>query len=253
MNENHHKSDQRSVLLTVESASISTTSVEIAVAIAASLQSSLHGLFIENEDLLRVAGLPFTREISFTTAEERPTDSDIMQRSLQSMASSFKKSIKQAAGLSNIPWSFDYVSSSLQKDAALSREEFSFTVVGHSVTARRYTGIHRPVRRILLIENHSPNLIHALKVVLQRFSQGSVEVTVIATGQKGLPESHDLQQYLDRIKTHISLVELKRENLSQLLENSASYYDCAIVPVIEDDAIRRELFDKLRCPLILVS
>ena len=253
MNDKQQKDDHGSVLLAIENVSLSATSIDLAVAIAASMQSRLHGLFIENEDLLRVASLPFSREISLTTAEERPTNFDLMQRSLQSMASSFKKSIKQAARASNIPWSFDYVSSSLPEAAALSRTDFSFTIVGQRVSARIYTRKHRPVRRVLLIEDHSPNLLNALKAVLQQFNRDIVEVTKIDAAQVNTAENHDLDRYLNRIRPHISLVELQRHQLAQLLQENTACFDCAIVSAAEDVEYRRELLDELQCPVILVS
>lgn len=253
MNSNHQEGDQSPVLLAIETGSLSTTSIELAVAIAASRQSRLHGLFIENEDLLRVASLPFTREISFTTAEERPTDFNQMQRSLQAMASSFKNSIKQAAQASKIPWSFDYVNSSSQQATALSRTGFSFTVVGQRISSRATTRKHRPTRRVLLIEDHSPNLIHALKVVLERFEQDRVEVTKIDAASADSPDNRGLNQFLDQIKPRVSLIELKRDQLTHLLSTNAACYDCAIVSATEDQECRCELLDNLQCPLILVA
>lgn len=244
--------DNGSVLLTIAGAGLSGPSLEIAVAIAASLQSRLHGVFIEDQDLLRAASLPFSREISLTTAEERPTDFDVMQRSLQSMASAFRKSIQQAAQLSKIPWSFDYVSGSSQRDQAIPPARYRFTVVGLGIRSR-YIKIPRPVRRVLLIEDHSANLIHALRVVLEKFEAGSVELTVIAAGGESGSENQDLQHYLEQIKSRISIIELDREKLSDLLDTRASGYDCAIIPLQENSVVRGELLDRLRCPLIMVS
>lgn len=253
MNDKPQKDDYGSVLLAIENVSLSATSVDLAVAIAASMQSRLHGLFVENEELLKVASLPFSREISLTTAEERPTDFDLMQRSLKSMASSFKKSIKQAAQASKIPWTFDYVSSSLPEAAALSRTDFSFTIVGHRISGRIYTRKRRPVRRVLLIEDHSPNLLHALKAVLQQFNRDIVEITKIDAAQVDSAENHDLNHFLNRIKPHISLIELQRHQLAQLLQENTACYDCAIMSAAEDVECRRELLDDLQCPVILVA
>ena len=253
MNEEHQNDDYGSVLLAIDNVVLSATSIDLAVAIAASMQSRLHGLFIENSDLLQVASLPFSHEISLTTAEERPTDFDLMQRSIKSMASSIRKSIKQAAQASKIPWTFDYVSSSLLEVTALSRSDFSFTIVSHRISGRILTFKHRPIRRILLIEDHSPNLLHALKAVLQQFNRDIVEVTKIDAAQMNTAENYDLNRYLNRIKPQISLIELQRHQLAQLLQGNTACYDCAIVPATEDVESRRGLLEALQCPVILVS
>jgi hypothetical protein len=76
---------------------------------AAAINSELQGLFIEDEDLLQVTGLPITREISLTTARERPTDVDQMQRAMRSVARQFEQALQREAGALQIAWSFDYV------------------------------------------------------------------------------------------------------------------------------------------------
>lgn len=253
MSTNHQKDDQSGVLLTLDTGSMSVVSIEIAVAIAKSNQSRLHGLFIENKDLLRVASLPFTREISFTTAEERPIDFKQMQRSLQATASLFKKSLKQAALASKIPWSFDYVSNSSREDIRSSWAGFSYKVIGQRIASRDLNRQYRPTRRVLLIEDHSPNLTHALRVVLQRFGQDNVEVTKICVAPADRIKNTDLSHFLDHIEPRVSLIELRRDQLTDLLLVAGSRYDCAIISEQDDHEYQRELLELLHCPLILAS
>jgi hypothetical protein len=77
------KGGERSVMLAADVGSYSIKTVTLAVQMAASMNVRLRGLFIEDEDLLQVTGLPITREISLTTARERPTDVEQMQRSMR--------------------------------------------------------------------------------------------------------------------------------------------------------------------------
>lgn len=253
MKTSHQNDNHPAVLLTIDTGSFSEASIELAVAIAVSKQSRLHGLFIENQDLLRVASLPFTREISFTSAEERPTDFNQMQRSLQATASLFKNSLKQAAQASKIPWSFDYVSSASQEDSVPRLPVFSYRIVSQRIYSRIPARQRRPTRRILVIEDHSSNLTHALGVVLQRFEQNNIEVTKIEAEPSDTPQKSELNGYLDQIQARISLIELKRNQLGNLLSSRSASFDCAIVSVDEDPEFQRELLDNLQCPLILVT
>lgn len=245
------KENPAAVMLAIESGRNPATSIDLAVAIAASMQSRLHGRFIENDDLLRVASLPFTREISLTTGEERPTDFDIMQRSLRSMASAFKKSIKQAALASQIPWSFDYITRSPGYDTSLEYVNCSFTILAQRVSTRAPAYKHTPTRRVLLVEDHSPNLVHALKVILQQFGHDKIQLTRVGRKQVDEVQSSDLDNFLKNTDSTISLIELRRDQLAQVLDQYAGCYDCAIVS--SADAGLRELLDKMECPLILVS
>jgi hypothetical protein len=103
------KKKRQTVLLAADVGSYSINTVSLAVQMAAAINSELQGLFIEDEDLLQVTGLPITREISLTTARERPTDVDQMQRAMRSVARQFEQALQREAGALQIAWSFDYV------------------------------------------------------------------------------------------------------------------------------------------------
>ncbi len=253
MSTNHQKDEQPGVLLTVDAGNMSVVSIEIAVAIAKSNQSRLHGLFIENQDLLRVASLPFTREISFTTAEERPIDFKQMQRSLHATASLFKKSLKQAALASKIQWSFDYLSNPSQEDIKSSWAGFSYKIIGQRITSRDIIRQFRSRRRVLIVEDHSSKLAHALRVVLQRFGQNNVEVTKIGAAPSDTPKFSELDQFLYQVAPTVTLNELRHDQLADLLMATGTSYDCAIIPAQDDAEYQHDLFYSLHCPLILVS
>ncbi len=245
MNDQHHKDHKADVLLRVDSQSISVISIDLAVAMAASVETRLHGLFIENQDLLRAASLPFTREISFTTAEEKPIDYDQMQLSLRTMAAQFRQSLEKAARASQISCSFDYVSGQARDAMLALRSDNTYTIVGQRSASRVQTAVgYASVRRVLLIENHSPHLMHALDVVLKCFSQHRIEVTAVVADDSA---QLDLQ---DKVK---SFVELKSHQLADLLTTRGTVFDCAILSSHEDVEIQRLILKQLYCPVILVS
>ncbi len=253
MRSNHQKDGQSGVLLTIDTGILSVVSIEIAVAIAKSNKSRLHGLFIENQDLLRVASLPFTREISFTTAAERAIDFKQMQRSLRAAAGLFKKSLEQAAEGSKIPWSFDYVNNPSREDIKSIGHGYSYRVIGQGMVSRDSDRQHRSTRRVLIVEDHSPGLAHALRIVLQRFAQYKVEVTKVCTAPSQEKDNSALSYTPDRLGPSVSLIRLSRDQLTGLLSNAGARFDCAIFSAQDDQEYQRELLDKLHCPLILVS
>jgi len=247
---NNHQDQQAAVMLTVDTGNISMSTLELAVAMAASVQTRLHGLFVENEDLLRVARLPFTREISSTTAEERPTDFDQMQRSIRAMAVQFKDSLQKAAQASQIPWSFDYVSSHTLITSLDINTRRPYTIVARRTFSRVPESQLRSIRRVLLIEDHSANVVHALNIVLKRFMPHRVEVTkVLAEQSDGL----DLGELLNSSEQQISLVHSGRSQLTELLTTQATFFDCAIMSRHEVPEVQQMVLKQLHCPVILVS
>ncbi len=250
MSDQHQKDDKADVLLRVDSQSISVITIDIAVAMAASVETRLHGLFIENQDLLRAASLPFTREISFTTAEEKPTDYDQMQRSLRAMAAQFRQSLEKAARASQISCSFDYVSGQAVEAMLESRSDNIYTIVGQRSASRVPAAGYASVRRVLLIENHSPHLMHALGVVLKRFSPHRIDITAVVADDSA---RLDLQDKIELLGQRVTLVELRNHQLDDLLATRAAAFDCAILSKHEDMEVQQLILKQLNCPVILVS
>ena len=250
---NNKPQNKAAVMLTVDAGNISVSTLALAVAIAASVKTRLHGLFIESEDLLRAASLPFTREISVTTAREHPTDYDKMQRSLHNMAEQFRQSLEQAAQASQIPWSFDYVRGVTDEIRFSSRPDISYLIVDESVGWRASPKVHQSLRRVLLIENQSPSLINALNVVIQNTQQEKVEITAIAPADTGIEKNTDLQQYIKNADQSVVMQELERGQLTKVLSQAGTMFDYAICSRHEDDQSRRLILNSLQCPVIMVS
>ena len=240
-------------MLTVGASNLSVSTLELAVAIAASVQTRLHGLFIESEDLLRAASLPFTREISVATAREHPTDYDKMQRSLQSMANQFRQSLEQAAQATKIPWSFDCVRGVTEEIRFSSRPDIRYLIVDESVGWRSSPKVNQSLCRVLLIENQSPSLLHALNVVIQNSRQEKVEITAIAPAGTGIEKNTELQQYIKNADPSVMMLELERGQLTKVLSQSGTMFDYAICSRHEDDQSRRLILSSLQCPVIMVS
>lgn len=247
------QADKPMVMLTVDASRYSLTTIDLAVEIAASVQTRLHGLFIEDENLLRIADLPCTREITFLTAQERPTDVQQMQRSLRSMAEQFRKYLEQAANASQVIWSFDTVRGQTDDLGLKADLNAAYTVFDQSSSRRPESGCYPRMRRVLLIKNLSSNLLHALKVVLHRFKNQKVEITVITDkhNQAAAPIAKLLPE-IEKTQAGISMIEMEREQLLNSLPRSETAFDCAIISHHEAGDLR-EILNSIKCPVILVS
>jgi len=72
---------------------------------AAALQAELLGLFLEDVELLRFAGLPFAREVG-ASAMSRGLDVPTMERRLRSQAVAARRSLAAAAEGKPVQWAF---------------------------------------------------------------------------------------------------------------------------------------------------
>lgn len=239
-------------MLAADVGSYSVSTISLAVQLAASMKSRLRGLFIEDEDLLQMTGLPITREISLTTARERPTDVDAMQRSMRAVARQFEQALKQEAGALQISWSFDYVRGRVRDLGLHHAGDVTYMILGQPVSHRLRSHPQRAPCRILLVANRSPHQKHALDVVLERFSHEKVEVTLV-DHEVGSELAADLARLQQAGNGKLRLKRVDRQQLFEQLARLGSGFDYAIISRHEKPEFLRAILKTLSCPVILVA
>jgi nucleotide-binding universal stress UspA family protein len=80
--------------------------LEAAAQLAARMQAELVGLFVEDIDLLHLAGLPFAREVGYPSAALRRLDVAAMERALRATALEVQRTLAAVAGRAPLSWSF---------------------------------------------------------------------------------------------------------------------------------------------------
>src|SRR5690606_38139035 len=83
----------------------SLAALEGAATLAAHQQAELTGIFIEDNDLLRLAGLPFAREMIYPDVLGRPLDADLMRSRLREAAALARRAVSEAALQAGVNWS----------------------------------------------------------------------------------------------------------------------------------------------------
>jgi nucleotide-binding universal stress UspA family protein len=66
----------------------------------------LHGLFVEDANLLRLCALPFNQEVGLLSATTRRLERSAVERQLRARASSLQQSMARIADAMRVPWSF---------------------------------------------------------------------------------------------------------------------------------------------------
>jgi hypothetical protein len=239
------------VLLAADAGSFSVTTVNLAVAMAASTNALLQGLFIEDEDLLQVTGLPCTREITLTTATERPLSTERLQRSLQLVARQFEQTLQREAQALQVVWSCKTVRGRVRDIGSIPRSEAAYTIFAHRpVSNRLQPGRIAAVRKILILGNDSPCRQQALEMLLRRPGLERVELTFCDGDGGVLREKSPPFQYRD---SEVRRLELNRGQLLERLAETGSAFDYAILSRNENAEGLWPFLDLLRCPVILVD
>ncbi len=101
------------VLLGLEGSAPAQELLSAATALARGLHAELAGLFVEDEALLRMAALPFTREVGLSSGVARSIELGDLERTLQRQAEHVRQELARVAVELTLPWSFRVARGSL--------------------------------------------------------------------------------------------------------------------------------------------
>jgi nucleotide-binding universal stress UspA family protein len=96
----------RRILVALDASPASRYTIQTAVDLAARFEAELAGLFVEDINLLRVARLPFVREVGAFSVSSRRLEVNDLQRQLRAQAEQMRRLLATAATLRGIPWAF---------------------------------------------------------------------------------------------------------------------------------------------------
>jgi nucleotide-binding universal stress UspA family protein len=136
---NNHTTDAslRRILVALDSSLEGVARIEAAAALAARCGAELLGLFVEDVDLLHLAGLPFAHEIAHTTASRRALDSVTMERSLRAQAEEMRRNLESSAARAHITWSFRIARGHVVPELLALASEIDLMIVGDLVQVYR--------------------------------------------------------------------------------------------------------------------
>lgn len=108
----------------------------LAARLAASVDARLKGVFVEDENLLSLCGLPFAREVSLS-GEVRAIDTERMLRAMRAQAETARRLLQRIAAEAHVDWSFDVLRGrSLAALAAAARAEDTLVIRSPHARAR---------------------------------------------------------------------------------------------------------------------
>ncbi len=245
------------VVLAADAGSYSVTSVSLAVAMASSAGSLLQGLFVEDEDLLQITGLPCSREITLTTATERSTSSEQMQRSLRRVAHQFRQTLQQQAQALQVAWRFDTMRGRVRDIGLQPESDVTYTILAnpsaHWLQPTRLQPTRPQIaRKILLLGDTSPALDQALEMLIERYGHEDIELTLVENGHDG-GKKPATERWLQRYSRRITLTGLPVKELLARLGQPGLAYDFAILAGYGRGDDKSLLIKALRCPIILIA
>jgi nucleotide-binding universal stress UspA family protein len=269
------------ILVALDASTYSLAALEAAAELAAVQSAELVGLFVEDENLIHLAGLPFAREVRGPSARHKSIDSDEMEYDLRLQASQARQALESVATRFRVRWSFHTVRGQVTAtllEAALEADMLAMGRVSRPLSSRSRLGstaraAMTKTERSLLLMPHGRNLSYpilvtydgsaaagqALEAAARMARAGGNHLTVLLladTLQKAESLRKKVVEQLQERGPEAQLDWMPQATVEKLIEITQSVQDCVVVlggenPLLRADAIQ-ELLDATDCPVMLV-
>jgi nucleotide-binding universal stress UspA family protein len=190
------------ILVALDASPLSRAALTSAADLAATLHVELRGLFVEDEGLMHLAGLPFCLEIGAFTARPRRLEPNNMEREFRVQAAGLRKIMADVAGQRRVAWSFQVVRGRVTDQVLAASAEARLLYLGRvgrtpgkrfGSTARAVAlRTHRPVLiqsggqplhgQFLVVHTDSPASDHAVALAVELSGKDGSPMTVLFTG-----------------------------------------------------------------------
>ncbi len=238
------------ILVAIDTSARGAAALEAAARLATELRAELQGLFVEDVNLLRLAGLPFTKEIDSSSGKIRPLDPAEMEQTLRTRAEGVRLAIAETAQRTSLRWSFRVSRGSPVPTMLTESLEADLLLIGseRSVPTPALGTIHRAP---IMIVNNGVSNSRVLDTAqrLARTCGDSIVALVISEPSEARELSADapLVSYIQRCSADKdALLQAVRQWQPQLLLIDRS-------SELISEATITSLATQLPCPLVLVQ
>jgi nucleotide-binding universal stress UspA family protein len=281
MNEHEVEPTIRRIVVALDASRHSLAALAAASELADALQAELVGIFVEDVNLLSLAGLPFAREVRYLSGVDRPLDSPSMERELRIQAEQARQTLAGVAGRRQLRWSFRVVRGQVAAELLTAAQEADLLALGRAswastrrvrlgATAREV--VAQALRPVLLLQqghavcqpvqlayDGSPAAGRALAAAarIALITGGQLTVMVIADAPEvaqRLEDEIDGRLQAQQIKGHYrQLVNPSAEGLAHALYTAGggTLIISAHSPLLEGEGLPT-LLDAIDCSVFLV-
>lgn len=122
------------VMLRMSGGSASPLVLEVATRVARTFRGELRGLFIENEELLALAGLPFAREISLAGRRSRSLSLDVVRQEMAAASAAMEREFERLKQRARISAYFEVIQGAAEDALQRAMRDTGILAIGEPVT-----------------------------------------------------------------------------------------------------------------------
>ncbi|NIP72713.1 MAG: universal stress protein [Gammaproteobacteria bacterium] len=120
----------RRILVALDPSLHSRAALESAAELAARLRAELSALFVEDINLMRLAALPFAREMFFGSVTGRRLDLASMEHSLRGQAGRLRRLLEAVAGARRVQWAFEVARGNVTAELVARSSGYDLLILG---------------------------------------------------------------------------------------------------------------------------
>ncbi|MEQ1827556.1 MAG: universal stress protein [Pirellula sp.] len=255
--------------------------LETAAELAADLRAELHGIFVEDENLFRLACMPFACEIGGTSASPRPLNLEGIERTCRANAEEAKRALIANARRVRVEWAFEVCRGQLLATTFAAAERADLTIVEPNSSildwlpnanrrlARGLTpasspsllGGNKPPKQIVVIMDGTSCAFRALQIAIQLCRSAATELIVFLVPKPGISFEELRDQTNKIIQEQPSPAGLSVEIISsmeciiQKLKVGKRCFRLALLNrtnLVDEEPLVQLMIQHLHCPLALV-
>lgn len=246
----------RRILVALDTSAHSMAALEAAARLAASMHAELSGLFVEDVNLLRLAALPFAKELRWPSSSRRLLDEGRMERELHLIATQARRALVTAAEKAEAEWTFRVVRGTVSEEVLNAALEADLLSLGRA---------SRPLtRRVRLGSTAQAVALQAPHSVLLARKGADPEQPIVVTydgseaGARVIDAAVRMSQLNDSNLIILVLAEEAEEapqlaeKASQLLGDRVAHAEYRFLPTNGKEALS-QMLTKDRCALVVLG
>ena len=130
MSEEDHRSTIRHILVALDTSHHSLAALEAAAALAEALAARLEGLFVEDINLVRLAGISVAREARYPFVTTGALDQARMERDLRGQAQQARRALATMCQARKIQWTFRVLRGEVTQQILEAAQEVDLLILG---------------------------------------------------------------------------------------------------------------------------
>lgn len=208
------------ILVALDASPHSQAALQAAVELAVRFEAEVAGLFVEDENLLRLAELPFVREVGLFTATRREVGGSDMQRQIRIQSRTVRRVFTGTTERAQVRWRFRVTRGTVLSEVLAAASEADVLVLGRSGSSVLRRGRLGSTVRGILPEHFG------LALVVQEGSLPRAPYAIVydgsAVADRALQVAQTLNRRVDDSQTLVVILLAPDSGAARELQNRAA-------------------------------